>query len=86
MSQPEQMDRDALFALVRSAIAEQKQMAEDRITMESRFEELGVDSLDAAEILFELEDGLDVDIPDGPARSMRSVDQVVRWSATPFGR
>jgi acyl carrier protein len=76
MSTPE-LSRDQILEKVAQAIATQKQCPVESITLESKFEDLGVDSLDAAEILFELEDSLDVDIPDGPARSMRAVHQVV---------
>ena len=60
-----------------AAIAKQKSIPEDVITMESTFEDLNVDSLDALEILFELEDDLDVDIPDTAARALRNVGEVV---------
>jgi len=59
------------------AIAKQKEMPRDSITLDSKFEDLGVDSLDAMEILFELEDDLDIDIPNDEAREMRDVRQVV---------
>lgn len=59
------------------AIAEQKEHPRQMITAESKFEDLGVDSLDAMEILFKLEEELDVDIPNDAARAMRDVGQVV---------
>jgi len=60
-----------------NTIAKQKEIPPDSITLTSKFEDLNVDSLDATEILFELEDELDVDIPNDQAREMRDVGQVV---------
>lgn len=77
MSTNPEVDRDAVAQKVIETIAEQKGLPESAITLKSNFEELGVDSLDAAEILFEMEDHFDTDIPDGPARAMRTVRQVV---------
>lgn len=60
-----------------NVIAKQKEVPPDSITLTSKFEDLNVDSLDATEILFELEDELDIDIPNDQAREMRDVGQVV---------
>ncbi len=59
------------------AIVKQKELPRDAITKDSNFEDLGLDSLDATEILFELEDELDVDIPNEAAREMKDVGMVV---------
>jgi len=68
---------EAVLDKVIEAIAEQKEHPREMITAESKFEDLGVDSLDAMEILFKLEEELDVDIPNDAARAMRDVGQVV---------
>ena len=68
---------EELFAKVAEKVAEQKGIEAAEISMDSRFEDLEVDSLDAMEILFELEDDLDLDIPDTAARAMRTVSDVV---------
>jgi acyl carrier protein len=47
------------------------------IRIESTFEELGVDSLDAIEILFEVEEEFDINIPGNGVRSIRTVRDVV---------
>ena len=47
------------------------------ITIDSTFEELGVDSLSAIEILFEVEEEFEIDIPGDGARSIRTVRDVV---------
>ena len=45
--------------------------------METTFDELGIDSLDRINILFELESEFEVDIPDERARSINSVNGIV---------
>jgi len=47
------------------------------VTIDSTFEELGIDSLDGVNILFALEEEFKIDVPDTVAQNMRSVRQVV---------
>jgi acyl carrier protein len=61
-----------------AAIAAAKKIPPDRISLDSTFEELGVDSLDSLTILFALEERFDISIPDEAAREMRAVREVVR--------
>jgi acyl carrier protein len=68
---------DPLAETVISALADVKHVAPERISLDSSFAELGVDSLDAITLLFELETRLDVVIPDEAAKSARSVRDVV---------
>src|ERR1043166_7907608 len=49
-------------------IASIKQVSPEAIRMETTFDELGIDSLDRMNILFELESEFEVDIPDERAR------------------
>ena len=73
----EHKTQEEIFAIVAEKIAAQKEIEADTISLDSKFEDLEVDSLDAMEILFELEEELDLDIPDMAARAMRTVDDVV---------
>ncbi len=68
---------DPLAETVIAALAEVKHVAPEGISIDSTFEELRVDSLDAITLLFELEGRLDVVIPDDAAKSARSVRDVV---------
>jgi acyl carrier protein len=68
---------EQILAIVIEKVAEQKSIDASEISIDSKFEDLEVDSLDAMEILFELEEELDVDIPDTAARSMRTMSDVV---------
>lgn len=47
-----------------------------KVTIDSSFAELGIDSLDGVNILFALEEEFKIDIPDIIAQNMKSVRQV----------
>ena len=59
-----------------AAIAKKKKLDPSQITGASTFEELGLDSLDAADLLFTFEDTFGIVVPDEVALSMKSVGQV----------
>jgi len=58
-------------------VADVKRVAPESIRTDSKFEELGIDSLDKINILFELESAFDVDVPDEQARSITSVGEMI---------
>jgi acyl carrier protein len=62
---------------VLSVIAKTQRIAPEKITPDSTFEELGLDSLDSVNILFALEEEFDIDIPDDDTRDIRSIRQMI---------
>jgi acyl carrier protein len=64
-------------ARVLKAIAETQRVPVDRVTVETPFEELGIDSMDAVNILFALENEFDISIPDEAAKQIRSIREMV---------
>lgn len=64
---------DDLIQRVLKAIATSKRIPLETVTIDSEFEQLGIDSMDAVEILFALENEFDVSIPDDEVRSVRNV-------------
>ena len=60
-----------------ASIAKVKNIAPDTIALDSTFEELKMDSLDGLDVFFDLEEALDLTIPDDRARSLRTVRNVV---------
>ncbi len=62
---------------VLKTIAGCKKIPAEKVTIESGFEELGIDSMDAVEILFALENEFDITIPDDEVRSVRNVREMV---------
>ena len=67
---------EELIERVRKVIAASKRIPEDRVTIDSAFEELGIDSMDAVEILFALENEFDISIPDEEVKTVRNVRQM----------
>ena len=59
-----------------AVIARKKKLDPATITAESTFEQLGLDSLDAADLLFTFEDTFGIVVPDEVALSMKDVGQV----------
>jgi len=58
-------------------IAREQHLDASKITLDSTFAELGIDSLDGVNILFALEEEFKLDIPDSVAQNMKAVRQVV---------
>jgi len=77
MTAPTQYSFEELTQHVIKAIAEVKEIPEDTVTLDSTFDELSIDSLDAMEMLFLMEEKLDVNMPDTAVRAMRNLRQVV---------
>ena len=67
---------DELIQRVIKAIATTKRIPIESITIDSSFLDLGIDSMDAVEILFELENEFDINIPDDEVRSVRGIRQM----------
>ena len=67
---------DDLIQRVLKAIATSKRIPLETITIESDFQQLGIDSMDAVEILFALENEFDITIPDEDVGSVRNVRQM----------
>jgi acyl carrier protein len=66
-----------LIDRVTSAIAKAQHMPPESVTIDSTFEQLNIDSLDAINLLFALESEFDIDIPDDEeTRKIRSVREM----------
>ena len=57
-------------------LAETQKLPLEKVTAESTFEQLGIDSLDGINILFALENEFDINIPDESARVVRDIHQL----------
>lgn len=68
---------DSIESQVIALIAKKRKLEPAAVTLDSTFEQLGVDSLDAADLLFTFEDTFGIVVPDEAAKSMKSVRQVV---------
>lgn len=74
---PEQSETDDLGAQVIRVIAQTQRIPAERISLDSTFEELKIDSLDGINIIFALENEFGVNIPDEGLQNMRSVRETV---------
>jgi acyl carrier protein len=64
---------DDLIQRVLKTIATSKRIPLETVTIDGDFQQLGIDSMDAVEILFALENEFDISIPDEEVRSVRNV-------------
>ncbi|MDB2686238.1 acyl carrier protein [Mariniblastus sp.] len=54
-------------------------IAPGKINADTRFSDLGADSLDTVEMVMELEENFDVNIPEDVAENMQTLGDVVRY-------
>ena len=67
---------DPLEKKVIELIAQKKHIPAETVTLDSTFLELGIDSLDGMDLLFNFEESFKLTIPDEVAQQMKSVRQV----------
>ena len=61
-------------------VAEQLGVDKDKVTPETSFvNDLGADSLDTVELVMELEEEFDINIPDDAAEKIQTVGQAVEY-------
>jgi acyl carrier protein len=65
-----------LIQRVLKVIATSKRIPLETVTIDSEFQQLNIDSMDAVEILFAMENEFDISIPDEEVRSVRNVRQM----------
>ena len=68
---------DELSPRVIAVMAATQHIPADTITIDSTFQDLGIDSLDGINIVFALENEFDISIPDEEARTLRTVREMV---------
>ena len=68
---------DELIQRIRNVIANTQRIHVEKVTLDSSFEELGIDSMDGVNILFALENEFNITIPDEAAKQIRNVRQMM---------
>jgi len=68
---------DELIQRVLAVIANTQRIPIEKLSVDSSFEELGIDSMDGVNILFALENEFDITIPDEAAKQIRNVRQMI---------
>ncbi|HVV44741.1 MAG TPA: phosphopantetheine-binding protein [Bryobacteraceae bacterium] len=74
---PELMRNDELTQRVLRIIAETQRKDPAQVTIDSSFEELGIDSMDGVNIVFALENEFNINVPDEEVKSIRNVRDMV---------
>ena len=67
---------DEFIQRIRTVIANSQKLPIEKVTIDSTFLELGIDSMDAVNILFGLESEFDINIPDEEAKDIRTIRQM----------
>ena len=67
----------ALTERVLRIIAETQRKDPAQVTIDSSFEELGIDSMDGVNIVFALENEFNINVPDEDVKNIRSVRDMV---------
>lgn len=75
------MSNDEITARILSIIAETQRKDPGEVTIDSTFEELGIDSMDGVNIVFALENEFDINVPDDDVKKLRTVREVVEGVA-----
>lgn len=74
---------ELVFEKVREVISNVLGIEPEDITMESSFiEDLGADSLDVVELIMDLQEEFDIEIPDEEAEKVQTVGDVVDYIKT----
>ena len=73
-------------SVVIKAIAGQKRIDEALIGLDTPLDELGISSLDAITIIYEIEDAFDVEIPNEKIEGLSSVREIVEGVTALLGK
>lgn len=76
------MNNEDLTPRILRIIAETQRKDPAQVTIDSSFEELGIDSMDGVNIVFALENEFDINVPDEEVKSIRSVRDMVEGVRT----
>jgi len=76
------ISHEELTGRILRIIAETQRKDPAQVTIDSSFEELGIDSMDGVNIVFALENEFDINVPDDEVKSIRSVRDMVEGVRT----
>jgi acyl carrier protein len=69
-----------VFERVKKMIVEELNVPQEKVTMEARLaEDLGADSIDAVELIMNIEDEFEIQVSDEQAQNIKSVGDLVKY-------
>ena len=69
-----------VFKRVKEMIVEELSVEAEKVTLESRLaEDLGADSIDAVELIMNIEDEFNIQVSDEEAQNMKTVGDLVKY-------
>ncbi|TVP85884.1 MAG: acyl carrier protein [Acholeplasmataceae bacterium] len=69
-----------VFERVKAMIVEELNVPEEKVTMEARLaEDLGADSIDAVELIMNIEDAFSIQVSDEEAQGIKTVGDLVKY-------
>ena len=68
---------DSLEQQVIAMVSKKKKLAPGQVSLDSTFAELGIDSLDGIDLVFDFEDTFNITIPDQTSQQMKGVREAV---------
>jgi acyl carrier protein len=71
------MSEETIPQRVIRVIAKNKKIEPEELSPSTRFEDLKMDSLDALNMIFALEEEFDIDIPNEEAAKMKSIEEAI---------
>src|ERR1700690_1270824 len=74
---PDETIPDDLTQRVLRIIAETQRKEPAQVTIDSSFEELGIDSMDGVNIIFALENEFNINVPDEEVKNIKSIRDMV---------
>jgi acyl carrier protein len=73
-------DLQMVFERVKEMIVEELSVEAEKVTMESRLaEDLGADSIDAVELIMNIEDEFEIQVSDEEAQNIKTVGDLVKY-------
>jgi acyl carrier protein len=69
-----------VFEKIRAMIVEDLNVPEEKVTLEARLaEDLGADSIDAVELIMNIEEAFNIEVSDEQAQSIKTVGDLVKY-------
>lgn len=71
---------NVIFERIKEMIVEELNVPEEKVTMQARLaEDLGADSIDAVELIMNIEDEFNVQVSDEEAQNIKTVGDLVKY-------